>query len=152
MSCRLFIIETEQDAKKMAEQHATAKGELLFTTYSFSHRQSYSYDAIYWATHMWANLNETGILNHTIVLSYDVHSCQVMWEHGIPCFLDRFLPQPSSLPGEHSPVFWQYIPTSVITGRMQYSFMAGVHNYMLCICRTIWIGGATLVPEVCMGA
>jgi len=32
-------------------------------------------------------------------MQYDVHSCQVLWENGIPCFLDRYLPQPDELPG-----------------------------------------------------
>lgn len=84
----------------MARLHATRKNELLFTTYTFTHKGHYSHDAIHMARHMWENLREVDLLSHTVILSYDAHSCQVMWENGIPCFLDRWLPQPNDLPGK----------------------------------------------------
>ena len=83
----------------MAALHATSAREIMFTTYSFTHRSQYTYDAIHQARHVWECLREIGRLSNAIMLTYDVHSCQVMWEHGIPCFLDRYLPQPNELPG-----------------------------------------------------
>lgn len=96
----MFVIETEDDAKALAKLHATRKKEILFTTYTFSHKRAYSYEAINAAKHMWENLREIGLIPNTILLSYDLHSCQVLWEHGIPCFLDRYLRQPDDLPGQ----------------------------------------------------
>lgn len=97
----MFVLESEEDAKKMAALHATDKKELMFTTYSFTHKQHYSSDAIYQALHMWENLRRIKRLKNAIIITYDVHSCQVLWENGIPCFLDRLLPQPSELPGQY---------------------------------------------------
>lgn len=109
-------METEADARKMAELHATPKGELLFTTFQFSHKGVYNKENIHSVRHMWENLREVGILNHTIVISYHAPSCQVMWEHGIPCFLDRHLPQPESLPGPVDlPTLTDYSLTSPFT-------------------------------------
>lgn len=98
---KLFIVRTEEDAKRMAALHATSAREIMFTTYSFTHRSQYTYDAIHQARHVWECLREIGRLSNAIMLTYDVHSCQVMWEHGIPCFLDRYLPQPNELPGQY---------------------------------------------------
>ena len=97
--CRVFVIRTEEDARQMAELHATGWKELMFTTYSFTHNGMYSYDAVNQARHVWESLRGIDRLKNALIISYDTHSCQVLWEHGIPCFLDRYLPQPRDLPG-----------------------------------------------------
>jgi len=35
------------------------------------------------------------------ILQYDANTCQTLWEHGLPCFLDRYMLQPSELPGQY---------------------------------------------------
>ena len=98
----MFIIETDADARLMANLHATDQNELLFTTYTFTHNGRYSKEAVHMARHLWQNLNDIGRLQNTIIISYDLHSCQVLTEHGIPCFLDRWSRQPDDLPGTNS--------------------------------------------------
>ena len=34
--CRMFVLESEEAAKRMAELHATSEKELMFTTYRCS--------------------------------------------------------------------------------------------------------------------
>ena len=99
MVCRMFVIETDADARLMASLHATDQNELLFTTYSFTHNSEYNKEAIHPARHLWQNLREIDRLNNTIIITYDLHTCQVLTEHGIPCFLDRWSRQPGDLPG-----------------------------------------------------
>ena len=84
----------------MVALHATASLEVMFTTYSFTHKGHYTHDAINQARHVWESLREVGRMNNAIMITYDVHSCQVMWEDGIPCLLDQYLPQPDQLPGD----------------------------------------------------
>ena len=99
ISCRVLVLKTEDDAKRMVKLHATQSKEIMFTTYSFTHNSQYSYDAIYQARHVWECLRQIDRLKNAIILTYDDHSCQVLWEHGIPCLLDRYMPQPDALPG-----------------------------------------------------
>lgn len=87
----------------MAALHATKSKEIMFTTYSFTHKGSYSAEAIHQARHVWESLRGVGRLPNAVIITYDEHSCQVMWENGIPCFLDRYLPQPHELPGDQAP-------------------------------------------------
>lgn len=84
----------------MVALHATKRKEVMFTTYSFTHKGHYTLDAIHQARHVWESLRGIGRLANALMLTFDEHSCQVMWENGIPCFLDRFLPQPEDLPGQ----------------------------------------------------
>lgn len=99
LSHRVIVLRTEEDAKRMASLHATESKEIMFTTYSFTHNGQYSYDARNQAKHVWESLRQIDRLKNAVIISYDTHSCQVMWENGIPCFLDHYMPQPDELPG-----------------------------------------------------
>lgn len=94
-----MVIDTAEDAMKMAALYATDHRELLFTTFNLNHGGEFRPEGTDMARHFWENLREIRLLNHTILITYDLPSCQIMWDIGIPCFLDRWLPQPDTLPG-----------------------------------------------------
>lgn len=95
----MFVIETEADARRVANLHATPSGALRFTTLSFTHRGRYTW-GVGAARHMWQNLQELDSIGSTLLISYDLHTCQVLIENGIPCFVDRWLSQPKTLKGD----------------------------------------------------
>lgn len=98
---KVVVIDSEASAKSMAALHATGKKELMFTTYSFTHEGNFHPDALNSVVHIWENLRRIKRLNNSIIISYDLQTCQVLWVNGVPCFLDRYLPQPSELPGQY---------------------------------------------------
>ena len=141
----MFVIETDADARLMANLHATDQNELLFTTYTFTHNRKYSKEAVHMARHLWQNLREIGRLQNTILISYDLHSCQVLTEHGIPCFLDRWSRQPDDLPGTIYLCAQQQDGLHIIPVSQRLTSIK-------CANRAIWHGRATLVRQVCVGA
>lgn len=98
-TCRVFVLETEDDVKSMLKLHATKAGEVMLTTFTLTHHGQSDDKSVIRACHIWENLREINRLNNSLLITYDLHTCQLLWKSGIPCFLDRFLPQPSNLPG-----------------------------------------------------
>lgn len=96
--CRVFILSTEEDVKRMLDLHVTESNEILFTTFGM-HTGDREENVVPGFCHIWENLREIGRLKNAVLLTYDLHACQLMWENGIPCFLDRYLPQPEELKG-----------------------------------------------------
>ena len=91
-------MHTEEDAKRIADMYATAHKEIMFTTYGHGGNEM-SKDFLQLVLHMWENLKSINRTQNAMLITYEEEACRLFWSKGVPCVLDRFLPQPKDEPG-----------------------------------------------------
>ncbi|KAK9862552.1 hypothetical protein WJX84_007499, partial [Apatococcus fuscideae] len=98
----LFYL-TPENYSSAATLLATPHKEIILTALSFTHKgEQHIQQQLDFVKNFALHLHRLGLLEHTLILSYDNETCRVMQQHaGILCFVDRTAPPPEDLPGQY---------------------------------------------------
>ena len=101
----LFYL-TPANYSSVAALLATPRKEIILTALSFTHKgEQHVQQQLDFVKNFALHLHRLGLLENTLILSYDNETCRIMQQHaGILCFVDRTAPPPEDLPGR---VCWQ---------------------------------------------
>ncbi|KAK9862816.1 hypothetical protein WJX84_001287 [Apatococcus fuscideae] len=97
----LLLLEPHNFAGVL-ESLATPQHQIILTTLSFTHQESFNFDQLNYSKNFAFHLNKVGRLRNLLVLSYDAETCLYMLRAGLLCWVDRTAPQPSDLKGQYA--------------------------------------------------
>lgn len=98
-------IVDEKSYTLVASAIASVDKEIILSTFSFKHQFQHEFQILQSSEQMDMlknfayHLRRCGRLQNSMLLSYDLPTCQTLLSSGIPCILDRAAPRPEDLPG-----------------------------------------------------
>ncbi|KAK9816940.1 hypothetical protein WJX72_007222 [[Myrmecia] bisecta] len=93
----LPLVLTKRNYRRVMEMIATPGRQIIYTTFVMDGEQRQLQET---RNFMWW-LKKIGLMNNTIIISYDAPSCDLLAENGLPCWIDRAAPPVDMLKGQY---------------------------------------------------